>query len=135
MKTDSRTLALIGAALLFVGAFLPLVSVPIMGSINYVNNGGGDGIFIVGLAAISAVLALLGRTRFVLFTGLASLALLAFTYLNLQSNMSGARAKMGDNPFADAAMAAIQMQWGWAVLLLGALIVIYAGWQSWRVRT
>lgn len=31
---DSKTLALVGAALLFVGAFMPIVSMPIVGSLS-----------------------------------------------------------------------------------------------------
>jgi hypothetical protein len=46
------------------------------------------------------------------------------------------KAQMDDqltgNPFrglADMAYNSIQMQWGWAVLLLGAGLVTYAGWK------
>ena len=136
--TDSRSLAFIGAALLFLGVFVPLFSVPIIGTVNYFANGSGDGTIILGLAAVTVFLAATGRTRFVLFTGLASLAMLALTFIRYQSSVSEMRAKMDaeigpDNPFrgiAEAAAGAIQMQWGWAVLILGAVIVTYAGWAS-----
>ena len=36
-------LGLAGAAVLFIGVFVPLVSVPIVGSVNYIQNGRGDG--------------------------------------------------------------------------------------------
>lgn len=57
MKTK-QLLAVFGSILLFVGVFTPMVSLPIVGSLNYFQNGKGDGIFILALSAISLVLAL-----------------------------------------------------------------------------
>jgi hypothetical protein len=45
---------------------------------------------------------------------------------DIKKNMN---AKLADNPFrglADAAVEAIQLQWGWAVLVLGASMLIAA---------
>ena len=134
---DSKTIALVGAALLFVGAFMPIVSAPIIGSLNYFQNGKGDGVVIVLMAIATATLTMTGRTRHVLWTGLASLAMLAFTFINFQSKMGEVRANMeaelADNPFrglAEAAVGSVQLQWGWAILVLGAGITVYAGWQA-----
>jgi hypothetical protein len=74
---DSKTLALVGAALLFVGAFMPIISVPIIGSMNYFQNGRGDGVIIVLLALATAVFAGGGYVRHVIWTGLASSRYLA----------------------------------------------------------
>jgi hypothetical protein len=130
----NRNLALIGAALLLVGVFMPIVSIPIMGSITYYMNGQGDGVLVLLMAAAAGGLALAGRVRDVVWPGAVSLAMLAFTFFRFQSGMAEMRSKMaGDlegNPFrglAEAAMGSIQLQWGWAVLLLGAAIVTYAG--------
>lgn len=138
---DTKTIALIGAALLFVGAFMPVISMPIVGSVNYFNNGKGDGVVIIVLAVATAVLAGTGRTQHVLWTGLGSFALLLYTFIRLQSAMSEMRSRMdselGDNPFrglAEAAVNSVQIQWGWAVLLLGAGLVTFAGWQSRQTR-
>lgn len=135
--TDSKTVALIGAALLFVGAFMPIVSAPIIGSLNYFQNGRGDGVIIVVLAVATAALALTDRTRHVLWTGLAAMAMLLYTFVRFQSVVADLRSKMDEelagNPFrglAEAAMGSVQLQWGWAVLLLGAGLTAYAGWQA-----
>jgi len=42
-----------GAVLLAMGAFAPLVSAPMLGTINYVRNGNGDGVVILVIAAIA----------------------------------------------------------------------------------
>lgn len=130
----NRSLALIGAALLFVGVFMPILSVPIMGSVNYFMNGKGDGVIVLLMALAAGGLALAGRVRHVVWPGAVSLVMLAFTFVRFQSGMAEMRSKMdsdlADNPFrglAEAAMGSIQLQWGWAVLLLGAAIVTYAG--------
>lgn len=137
--TDRKTLAMIGAALLFVGVFLPLVSMPIIGNINYLYKGRGDGLIVLGLAIATALLVLTGRVRHILWTGLASLGVIAFSFVRLQSAMAEMDARMdeelSDNPFrglAEAAMESIQIQWGWAILILGGLLVTYAGFMAMR---
>jgi hypothetical protein len=62
------------------------------------------------------------------------LGLLLFTFINLQARISlQARTEMqsdlAGNPFggiANAAMQSVQIQWGWAVLVVGAVLIIAA---------
>ena len=136
---NSKSIALLGAGLLFLGAFMPIISMPVVGQVNYFQNGRGDGVVIVLLAVATAALALTGRTRHVLWTGLAALAMLAYTLVRFQTALADMRAKMetelADNPFrglAEAAIGAIQLQWGWAVLVLGAGMTVYGGWAARR---
>ena len=128
------TLALAGAALLVVGVFLPIVSMPIVGSINYFNNGRGDSIVVLALAAAAAALALTRKFRLVIVAGLASLALVTYTLFRLISGISSARAEMeksmAGNPFkglGDAFLSSIQVQWGWLPLVAGSFLVLAAG--------
>ena len=135
---DGRTLVgLAGAILLFVGAFLPIVSLPFVGSVNYFNNGQGDGIIIVGLALISALLILIKRYRGLWATGGLSLLVLGYTFYTLSARIADAKASMesqlAGNPFigiAQAAMQSVQLQWGWAVLVLGAVLLLAAAVMS-----
>ena len=53
-----QLLGLLGAMLLLVGVFCPLVSLPFVGSITYFGNGRQDGWFILAFGAIAAVTAL-----------------------------------------------------------------------------
>jgi hypothetical protein len=128
-----QTIGLIGSLLLFVGAFAPIVSVPILGNMNYFQNGKGDGTVIVVLAALSLVAVLARAYSFLWITGLGAFGVLAFTFINFQSKMSDAKNQMesqlAGNPFrglADAAMQSVQLQWGWAVLVVGAVLVLVA---------
>ncbi len=126
-----QVVGLIGSLLLVLGVFMPIVSVPILSQMNYFQNGRGDGtiVLVLGLASVVAVLA--RRYGALWLTGGASLVVMAITFVNFQSRLSRARTDMesqlAGNPFrgiADAAMQAVQLQWGWAVLVLGAILVL-----------
>lgn len=126
-----QNLGLIGSIVLFVGVFAPIVSIPIIGNMNYVQNGRGGGVLIMILAAISLILVLKKRYGGLWLTGIVSLVLMAFTFIRFQIKMSDAKKQMAvdlaGNPFrgiADAAMQSVQLQWGWAVLVVGAGLLI-----------
>jgi hypothetical protein len=76
-----QLLGIIGSAILFVGAFAPIVSVPQAGSLNYFQTGKGEGAVILLLAVASLVLALLKKYKGLWFTGLGSAAVLLFTLI------------------------------------------------------
>lgn len=128
-----KLLGLAGAIILFVGVFTPIVSIPIMGNMNYFQNGKGDGTIIIVLAVISLVLTLRNKYKGLWFTGLGSLGIMAFTFINFQVRMSqaasGLQEELGDNPFSglgELMLQSIQLQWGWAILILGAGLIVAA---------
>jgi len=130
-KGTKQLLGLIGSAVLFVGVFAPIVSIPIMGNMNYFQNGKGDGTIVLVLAVISLILVLLKKFKGLWFTGLGSIAIMTFTFINFQMALSNTRTQMETeltgNPFrgiADMAMQSVQIQWGWALLIVGAVLVI-----------
>jgi hypothetical protein len=126
-----QMLGLIGSIVLFIGVFTPIISVPIIGNMNYFQNGKGDGTIILVLAVVSLILVLSKKFKGLWFTGLGSMAVMAFTFINFQMRMSDVKAQMNanlaGNPFrglADMAMQSVQFQWGWALLIVGAALVI-----------
>lgn len=128
-----QLVGLAGAIVLFVGVFMPIISVPVAGSMNYFQNGKGDGTIIIGLAIASTILSLSRRYIGLWLTGAAALGLLAFSYLNLQAHLTGAQEAMGvelaDNPFkglGDIMLQSVQLQWGWALLVIGSLLLVGA---------
>jgi len=130
-KGTKQLLGLIGSAVLFVGVFAPIVSIPIMGNMNYFQNGKGDGTFVLILAVISLILVLLKKFKGLWFTGLGSMAIMTFTFINFQMALANTKTQMEmeleGNPFrgiADMAMQSVQLQWGWALLIIGAVLVI-----------
>jgi len=130
-KGTKQLLGLTGSAILFVGVFAPIVSVPIMGNINYFNNGKGDGVIVLVLAAISLILVLLKKFKGLWFTGLGSMGIMVFTFVNFQISLANTMTQMETelvgNPFrgiADVVMQSVQIQWGWALLIIGAVLLI-----------
>lgn len=130
---NRQTFGIIGSLLLFVGVFAPIVSVPIMGNINYFQNGKGDGLFILILAAISFILTLTRHYRGLWLTSIGMLAVMLITFLNFHYKMNELKTQLGsgsgNNLFqglADMAVQSIQLQWGWALLLAGLALLIAA---------
>lgn len=126
-----KVIGLAGSAILFMGVFAPILSVPILGNINYFRNGEGDGAIILILAIISLVLVLGEKYRGLWLTGIIALVVMLSTFIHFQSAMSQTKAdidsKLTDNPFrglADIAVHSVQLQWGWALLIVGAILLI-----------
>ena len=126
-----KLLGIIGSVVLFIGVFMPIVSLPVVGNMNYFQNGKGDGTIVLILAGISLVLVLAEKFKGLWFTGVGSLGIMLFTFINFQAKMSQIKAdleaELAGNPFrglADIALQSVQLQWGWAVLIVGAALLI-----------
>ncbi len=126
-----QIVAMTGALILALGTFAPIVSVPIAGTMNYFANGNGDGVVLLAFAAITVVFIFLNRPRILWFTGGASLVMMGYSFYEFKSRMNeitaGMEADLAGNPFrgfADMAMNSVQIQWGWGVLIFGAIIII-----------
>lgn len=136
--STKQLLCLLSAALVMVGVFMPLVSIPIMGTMSYVGNGRGDGWIVFALGLAAAGCALVRAYRVLPWLGSAVLACLAYTYYRFQGVIGEARAQaekmradLADNPFgglatgmADTMVGAIQIQWGFGVLLVAAMLLM-----------
>jgi hypothetical protein len=131
IMSKKQLLGLIGSIILFVGVFTPIVSIPFVGNMNYFQNGKGDGIIVLIFAVITLIMVLAKNYKSLWYTGIGSLCVLLFTFINFQLKMSDIKAdmesKLAGNPFrgfADIAMQSVQLQWGWALLIVGAAFVI-----------
>jgi len=130
MKTK-QLLGLVGSISLCIGVFLPILSVPIMGQKDYFQNGEGDGVIVLILGVVSLVFVLANIYKPLLLTGAGSIAILSFSFISILDNLSQKKveldSKLEGNPFrglADIAIDSVQLQWGWAVLFVGAVLVI-----------
>jgi hypothetical protein len=120
----------LGAILLFLGVFMPIFGMPIGGSLNYsglyFQNGRGDGVLIIVFTLLAFLL--LGRRSYNLLwlPGVASFGVLAYTYFNLQSRLSQAKREFGEDMIST-----VQLEWGWAILVVGAvLLLVAAAWKD-----
>lgn len=126
-----QIVGLLGSILLIIGVFSPVVSLPMLASISYVANGQGDGVFVLMAGLISLVAALARRYRILYWTGGIGLAVMIFTLSAFSYRMAEVKGDMerdlAGNPFrglADAAISAVQLQWGWSLLIAGAILLL-----------
>jgi len=124
-----QIVGIVGAIVLFIGVFTPIVSMPIMGNMNYFQNGKGDGTIVMILAVLSLVAILIKKDAILFFTSIGCLGTLTFTFVNFKLGMSRMLAEVSgsDNLFSGLAKLAaqsVQLQWGWAFLVVGACLTL-----------
>jgi hypothetical protein len=138
-KDPKQILGLIGASLLSIGVFAPIIKYPVVGSMNTFQHTYWAGPVLLILAVISIFLSLTGRTKQLWLTGLLSITVVAVTFINIQFNLAALREKLtmrlAGNPMsglADNALQSIQIQWGWALLVVGSFLLMAA--TVWKKR-
>lgn len=114
-----------GVGALLIGCFAPLLHHP-FGSINYIANGQGDGIFLLVLSGVAAYFVLTENYRYLWIPTLLAVGLCTFTFINISSGLMQAGSAMSKelagNPFrgiAGAMLASVGYGWGWILLLIG----------------
>jgi TPR repeat protein len=129
----NKAVGLVGSSLLFLGVFLPIFNVPIVGNISYFQNGNGQGALIIVLALLSTMFIVWEKYKGLWYTGFGIIAALVLTFCSFEIKLSDLKtqikADLSGNPFAEIAniaMQSTQPQWGWTVLLLGAGLLIYS---------
>jgi type II secretory pathway pseudopilin PulG len=136
---DTKTLDLaqamgfLGVALLLFGVFSPMVSLPIVGSLTYFRNGHIEAIALLGMSIASIICLSRNLYEWLYGPGLGALVLVGTTFYYYQNTLSNLKSnlerELSGNPFlglADATMASIQLQWGWAFLFLGTVLIVSA---------
>lgn len=128
-----QVLALGGSVVLALGVFAPLVSLPLVGSLNYFQNGHGDGVLVLIFAMSAFVEALTKNYRWLWVSGLGSLATITFAFITFQAKLSeissNTNTELAGDPLkglTDLALQSVQLQWGWALLMLGTLALLVA---------
>ena len=128
-----KLLASLGAGLIIVGLFLPIATLPLIGSITLMSNGFtivAIGLLILGL--MSGFFVWAERRDALIWTGGAALLIIIYMFARLLWSIIDMRSNMADdlegNPFAALAqtmMASVGLQWGWLILAAGPAIVVY----------
>lgn len=123
-----------------IGVFAPAISFPVTGSMNYFNSlnfflrTSSDGFIIVVLAMLSFILTLTKRIKFLVLTGGLSLTIVIVTFFNVRSLIGSIRADiipaMENNLFGGGMLDMIQFEWGWPVLLIGAITLMTAAFMK-----
>lgn len=136
LNSNSK-LGYIGAGLMGFGVFTPILSLPIVGSITYFNNGKGDGVVLLLLSLVGAYMIYCNQSKVTLTIGLVSTLLVVYTSWNVMNAISEAKkqleSELEGNLFSGLAsglMGTVQMQWGWIFLYVGAIALTLSGYLS-----
>ncbi|MDO5541719.1 MAG: zinc ribbon domain-containing protein [Acinetobacter sp.] len=131
--SKQQLVGLVGGIVLLLGVFLPIVSMPIAGSISIFSSGRIDGYVLLGLAIISLILAFINNIKPLRITGGVSLLIVVIDFIYLLYKLNNIKGditdKLKDNPFggmAEAMMSTVQIQYGWVFLFIGSLLLVYA---------
>jgi hypothetical protein len=119
---------LIAAVVMAVGAFCPIVHLPIVGSINYVMGGHGDGVYIVGCSAAIIGLVVFGYRRTSGIVGIGALFIVMRALVGFSTALSKSQAELTKNPgpfggLSNLIANSVGLEWGWLLLVGGALAV------------
>jgi hypothetical protein len=135
--TMRQILGLTGCSLLIAGVFLPIVTIPLMGDMNFFEVGNFNGVTdysftgiaygIIGLGAASVLLILLNYCRGLLITGLFSLTVFVLTIKQFMdigkilNDNAGVRLMMN---ITGIGFGYSNLRWAWTVLFSGAFILV-----------
>ena len=125
---------LIGAGMIIGGVFSPILRGPIIGRVTYLEFSRGEAIVVTAFALIAAFLVLVRKPELVWLMGTGALATSAYSFIRIQVSLSGSAPTVLKNLFNSPfeginqlARHAMQIDWGWGLLLGGAILVIAAG--------
>jgi ABC-type multidrug transport system permease subunit len=126
---NNRILGIIGAALLILGLFLPIVSFMGFG-VSYFDGiraspaQAWSGVLLLLLGIASLYCALTYKYKILIATGVVSLCLLALDFFRLRSALSNST-EAADS--ADQLAAMVSIGWGFYVMVIGAILLVVAG--------
>jgi hypothetical protein len=143
-SSNRRILAIIGASLLILGFFMPLLSFLGFVSLSYfdlltkVSTRFSTGLIILALGGLSLLLALKNNLKPLIWTGALALGVLAFDFFTykrvLTGMMPGGRVSTGTEPTVqfgpaveELAGMVIQPSWGLFAMAAGAILLIVVG--------
>ncbi len=130
-------MGMLGAALLFVGMFLPVFSMPTIDDITYFQNGRFDRIIVLSASVFAMYFALARNSKGLVATGAMSLVFAGYSfidmYLQVRDMKESIRTESVNYEFEgsiDTILNTIELQWGWYVIAAGVLLILLAGFVS-----
>lgn len=126
-----RIVAIIGGLLMAVGVFLPMLSIPLLRDDPFFRLSPGGAAIILALGGLTILVVLLGRYRWLYLTGLVAIALLIYTYVQVDRKKTAAQSDLKerviDTPLKNLShnlVSSVGLRYGWPMMLLGAAITV-----------
>ncbi len=131
MQDRRQLFGYIASGVLALATFLPIATLPIVGSLSYFNNGQGDGLFVLLAAVLAGVLVAIKKYKLILIPAGIAMGITIFTLITLMTKINDLKAGLGvsmeGNPFAGLAetlAASVKLEWGWFILILSEVALV-----------
>jgi hypothetical protein len=131
--TTNDKIVFAGALAMAAGTFFPIIRLPLVGTLNYLARGQGDGTIVLLLSGAAAAAVYYGFRRIASLAGMAALIVMMVTLANLMQVLSKFRGATADNPFTAIIASSAGLEWGWLPLIGGAFAVIGGGVASRKI--
>ena len=126
---------LAGGALLALGAFCPLVSLPLVGGVNLLGARPWEGLVVLVAGPVCAACAWARDPTFLFASSVAALAVIGSCLFRLLHGAAEPGADAVSEAAARLAAAAAAPQWGWLVLVAGGVTALAASLAGHQERT
>ena len=128
MRSNLRTLAIASAAVTIAGAFLPAVRVPIFGTQSLYEFWQAPALAVVIFGALALGCAAMRIARPLPILGIGALFFIVRAGLRVRSGAGGGGGERGAiGEFMTGLGAAVELTWGYWVLVVGATLLVVAG--------
>lgn len=121
---NRQWLGLVGSSMLAIGVFAPLISVPVMGTVNYFANGIGDGVVVFVLSLAAMYMVYQQSYEKIWYPIIGSILVMIVTaihyYLEVREQIKPLRDASIDMDLS----VLIQVQWGFGLMLIGLSFLI-----------
>jgi hypothetical protein len=125
-----QAVATLGAVLLMVGVFVPILGVPIFHDKSMMALRPYVGWAILGLAVLTLLIVLIRKFRLLYIPGIIAVALVAYTPLAMQAQkdsiQSDIKTHVASMPggLAGRFVGGTDLKYGWTLMMLGAMLVL-----------
>jgi len=128
--STKQFLGIVGAVMVAIGVFAPLLTFPVIGNITYFTGGNikGEGLILLVIAGASLIISLIKLYPLLWLTGLAAIGMIGYTFVKPLYEVS----KVTGVDFAAQIFKSLPFQWGIIVLSIGAVLIIFAALIKYR---
>ena len=125
-ETGSMILGYIGASLMFLGVFLPAIELPLGKSLTYLNGGKGDGTFLILISILAFYYVFRQSRRGLFVSGLTGVLLIGVDLIQTTSKVAEHKNRLAASSNFARIIGDVSVGYGFAVMSLGAILVIIA---------
>jgi hypothetical protein len=115
---------IVGAVIMAVGGFCPLIHLPIIGNWNYFDIDPTLGTLFYVLVVLALAGSFMGKSGLIRFSGWAALILVLVTLAGVYFKSHDYFSFVHFKKLVNLAAGVVKYRWGWFVILLGALVLI-----------